>query len=121
MSRRADEVRRIAGSSYWRAEEARVVVEAWRASGMSVATFARRYGIASQRISRWAHRLEDDAPSTHFHPVRVVELPVTEVARDESPAIEIIVREGVRIHVLPGTAPAHLRQVLEVVMERHRC
>ena len=42
---------------YWRAAEARGVVEAWEESGETLAGFARRYGIHRRRLGRWVEQL----------------------------------------------------------------
>lgn len=54
----------------WRQEDARVVVEAWRSSGDSLAEFCRRHKLKAQRVTRWARRL--DGGSIQFHPVELV-------------------------------------------------
>ncbi len=43
----------------WTAEEARRVLEAWRASGLPLATFARRRGLCAERVRWWRLRLSD--------------------------------------------------------------
>ncbi len=55
------------GWRQWKADEARRVVEAWRASGLPLATFARTCGVAPSRLQWWQRRLGDrdgsgDAP-----------------------------------------------------------
>jgi hypothetical protein len=42
---------------YWRERDARLVFEAWRASGQSLEDFAVAHGLGVQRLSRWARRL----------------------------------------------------------------
>ena len=46
MASEAD-IAAVVGRRYWREAEARVVVEAWRASGESLAGFARRHAVGS--------------------------------------------------------------------------
>ena len=48
---RETEIAAVVGRRYWREAEARVVVEAWRASGESLAGFARRHGLGAPRIA----------------------------------------------------------------------
>jgi hypothetical protein len=63
----------VAEQRYWRAAEARVVVEAWRASGEELGAFAARYGIHPRRVGRWAGQLgREDEEAAAFHPVRLV-------------------------------------------------
>jgi len=62
---------------YWRETGARVAIEAWKSSGLSVREFCRRTGIDSGRIRRWAATLDGKSPRVpdgpvEFHPVRVV-------------------------------------------------
>ena len=43
---------------YWREADARRVLDAWRATGSSMAAFARASGLPVERIRRWRRRLE---------------------------------------------------------------
>ena len=47
----------LRGPRRWSEEEGRLVVEAWQTSGDSVPTFARRAGLAPQRVYWWKERL----------------------------------------------------------------
>jgi len=49
---------RIVLGSYWRAADARVVVEAWRRSGRSLAAFARQHGVSARRLAYWRTQLD---------------------------------------------------------------
>lgn len=44
-------------SAYWRDEDARTVLDAWAASGQSVAAFAAEHGLQRARLHRWRARL----------------------------------------------------------------
>ena len=71
VGRKERTIGRIAARSYWREADARVVVEAWRRSGLSVAAFARRHGLTAQRLAYWrAHVDADTRPreGVPFHP-----------------------------------------------------
>ena len=122
-----DAVRRISRSSYWRAEDAKVIVEAWRVSGTSVAAFARLHRLSAKRIMRWTKRLaDDDAPSVRFHRVRVVAPTAAASATppltlDTPPTIEIVVHDELRVRVPPGADPVELRRILDVVRDHDRC
>lgn len=81
-SGRADEdearLRRVLESRYWRAGDARVVVEAWERSGLTQAEFARRHGVHVKRLGWWRGRLPRSAAapaSVTLLPVRIVEDP----------------------------------------------
>ena len=59
MAKRA---RKAAGKPRWRqwtAAEARRVLKAWRASGLRLATFARKRGLCAERVRWWRQRLGD--------------------------------------------------------------
>jgi hypothetical protein len=51
------DIKRVAAKRYWREADAMVVLVAWRASGMSLAGFARLHGCSSVRLGRWAARI----------------------------------------------------------------
>ena len=59
MGKRTREPARKAGWRQWTAGEARQVVEAWRASGLPLAAFARKRGLCAERIRWWRKRLGD--------------------------------------------------------------
>jgi hypothetical protein len=56
MRSRKPAVRR-SGWRQWKAGEARVVLDAWRDSGLPLATFARRRGLTPERLRWWVQRL----------------------------------------------------------------
>jgi hypothetical protein len=47
-------------STYWREDDARDVLNEWRASGLSMAAFCRAHGLKVKRLERWHRRLRDD-------------------------------------------------------------
>jgi hypothetical protein len=108
-------VERVAARRYWRAEDARVVVEAWKASGEGVARYAGRYGIEPRRLSRWSRALEEvkEAP-VRFHAVRLVEREGSRVRRGEG-SIEIELNGGAKVRVPEGFAAEDLERVLRVL------
>jgi hypothetical protein len=58
----AKRTKKAAGKPRWRqwtAAEARRVLKAWRASGLPLATFARRRGLCAERVRWWRQRLGD--------------------------------------------------------------
>lgn len=57
MGKRMKKAGRKAGWRQWTADEARQVVEAWRASGLPLATYARRRRLCPERIRWWRARL----------------------------------------------------------------
>jgi transposase-like protein len=114
---KAIDVQAVASSVYWREEDARAVVAAWRASGESVSAFARRHGVERRRVARWIRRLEAMA-APHFHPVRVTG------AVDPEPlaaAIEIELASGERIRLPPGFDADDLRRLFSVLRASSSC
>lgn len=59
-------------SRYWQEEDAAVVLEAWRQSGLPRAAFARHWGLSDSRLGRWSQRLAAKQTPA-FHPVRIVQ------------------------------------------------
>ena len=120
MANRRDEVvARVAAMAYWRAEDARVVVDAWRRSQQGVGEFARRNGIHPRRLSRWAQQLDVEEPM-RFHPVRwMSEEGVAE--RGTVEPLEIVLGRGRSVRVPPGFAAEDLRRVLSVLAGEDPC
>lgn len=106
----------VAKSSYWREEQARVVVDAWRLAGEPLARFARRHGIDPRRIARWSAVLKRraPAPAMRFHAVRLAH--AAEVGE-----IEIAFGEGWRVRVARGFDADDLRRILAVLGARATC
>jgi len=42
----------------WGEKEGRVVIDAWRVSGLTLAEFARQHGLHEVRVQRWRKRVE---------------------------------------------------------------
>lgn len=107
------EVGRVARKRYWRATDARVVVDAWRRSGEKPEDFAERRGIHPRRLRRWVSALEEPAVPARFYAVRLVHAVETESRADA--ALELVLGEGLTIRVAPGFAAEDLARVLEVL------
>jgi hypothetical protein len=102
--------KRAARSLYWREDEARAVITAWKQSGETVAEFCRANGVAAARLSRWLVRLEGPT-DVRFHPVRLI--PDSSVrGRAE---IEVALSGGVAVRLAPGFDAEDLRRVLAVL------
>jgi transposase-like protein len=111
---------RVAAKRYWRAEDARVAVEAWRRSGETCSGFALRHGIHPRRLMRWRQNLEAAKPSEsdgsiRFYPMRVTPHGNRGPGRAGDEAIEIVLAEGSRVRVPPGFAAEDLERVLVVL------
>jgi len=122
MGRNTEEVdatlARAAASNYWTEVEAQAVLEAYEVSGLSVAEFARRYGLRPQRLRWWKkRRAEEDGPPLSFVPVHVAAPPTREVQQAAGAAsMEVLLTRGRRIRVEPGfdaDALARLVRALE--------
>jgi hypothetical protein len=113
MASKNKDVGRVASLRYWQAEDARVVVEAWKESGEGLTVFAGRHGIKPRRLSQWATRLESSSEEIAFHPVQVVEAPPRERAQRDP--IEIVLGGGYSVRVPPGFAAPDLVRVLGVL------
>lgn len=137
MHRMARDVERVVRRPYWRAAEARVIVDAWRRSGESQRAFAVRHGLDAKRVGRWARRLRGQPARTpprrssggsrgtlmRFHPVQLRE-PVARAAvgalgstppAEAGPPIDVVLRDGRVVRVRRGFAPEDLHQVLMVL------
>jgi hypothetical protein len=98
----------IVRKSYWRAEDARVVLAAWRESGLALAAFSQRHGVSRGRLVWWRDRVKPPV-APRFFPVQVVR-----TVRPPAPAIEVI--PGSRRVVVPaGFDAAHLQAVLRAL------
>jgi hypothetical protein len=107
----------VASRRYWREAEARVIVEAWRASGESLGEFARRHRVDARRVARWAGRVEGSAVApVRFHPVRLAR-----PADGGGSAIEIHLVGGQRVRVPSGFQAEDLRRVLAVLDPGRPC
>ncbi len=65
-----EKLARVEASNYWTEAEAQEVLEAYEASGLSVAEFARRHGLGAQRLRWWKKRRAEQAGAAlQFVPV----------------------------------------------------
>ena len=64
----------------WKPEQAREELEAWRSSGLTLATYAERRGVTTTRLSWWRERLgEPNEPASEMRlvPAIVTSTPVS--------------------------------------------
>lgn len=102
----------------WSEAEARRVLEAWRASGLSLGVWCRREGVGYERVRRWRRQLDATlarrrkAPAVF--PVHVLEQALAPEARD----FELELSGGRRLRVPPHFDEASLARLLRVVEAR---
>ncbi len=82
----------------WTEDEGRAALEAWRASGASLAAFARRERLGVQRLYWWKRRLGWDAPQQALAPLSLVPAMVIGTSA-ASTGITIRLPNGVAIEV----------------------
>jgi hypothetical protein len=102
----------------WTPDEARQVLGDWRASGLSLAAYAERRGLAYERLRRWKGRLalslatRRAATPLALRPVRVVS-PPPRVSDDL--AFEIRLPDGRAVGVAADFEAEGLRRLLAVL------
>jgi hypothetical protein len=86
----------VAKSRYWRKDQARVVLDAWRRAREPLGRFAKRHGIDPRRIARWSTKLKRRVSSAvRFHAVRLARVA-------EMGSIEVAFGDGWRVRVGRG-------------------
>lgn len=116
-----DSWKRWVAKRRWSEAEARSVVEAWRASGQRVQTFAREYGFGAWRLRYWAPRLPADSPmsktpgsSRSSTQVKFVPAVLTGTTTGERAAVVIRLPDGIAVE-LHDVGHAGARDVGEMV------
>ena len=88
MSKQEKVIAQIVKLRHWGPAEAEAVIAAWRQSGESLGRFARRWKLTPARVEYWLAKQskeeEEPAPVT-FHPVELVEPPVTQPVTQPQP------------------------------------
>ena len=110
--------------TYWREPEAAAVLDAWRASGVTLSEFAREQGLDPKLLVRWRRRLEAAGAipaRVAFHPVQLLGLPRSDSAIRDADRIEIVLGDGCAVRVPQGFAAEDLSRVLDVVRSRLAC
>jgi hypothetical protein len=99
----------------WTAQDAEVVLSAWRESGDSLSRFASRHGLVAWRLMRWRRVLGKEAtPAIQFHRVHVARRSRREV-ETIARGVELVLRDGRRVAVHRGFDPALLEDVVRTV------
>lgn len=89
------------GQERWSAEEARVALDRWRASGLTLAEYCRRRGLRAKRLSRWRQRLgcEAEGEADGFSGRGASWVEATVMGVGAGPAVVVMVGDGARIEV----------------------
>ncbi len=112
-------------SRVWSQGEAREVLQAWAASGLTMAEYARAHGLSEKRLWYWRKRLKGlgfepertlDAQAAPFAPVRVV--PSHPEGRC---CFEVVLSSGMTVRVPGGFEAVELKRLLEVVVSCGPC
>jgi len=101
----------------WKYMEARAVVAAYEASGLSLEKFASREGFKPERVARWTRKLKVEMPPKA---PKFVELRPADVRRRSTP-IEIVLRSGHILFVEESIDPTALRRVMELLERDAEC
>ena len=100
-------------AAQWSELEARAVLQAWHASGVSIERFATARGITPQRIRWWKKKLEEAMPSRKSSAL----LPVRVVATSESRGapIQVILPSGHIVRVGRGFDEDTFSRVMSIL------
>jgi hypothetical protein len=111
----------VVAKRYWTKGDARVVVEAWEASGQPAGEFARSHGFGRHRLDWWRKRLRKSAAQRgateepRWWPVVVKPMHSGEerAAGDNDQAtMEVILAVGRRIRLRPGFDAAAVQRLI---------
>ena len=123
------DIETVVAKRYWREADAKIVINAWRTSGLTIAGFARKHGCSTERIGRWAAHiatrdgaamgsmpartpLQSAAPEPAPPGLRFIEL--VRPASAPAPVIEVAVGRAV-VRVPAGFDTATLQQIVAVL------
>jgi transposase-like protein len=99
----------------WKESEARGVLEAARASGLTLSAFAAREGLAAHRLYFWKRRLQQ-AGKDSSPPVAFLEL-----RRSAPAAVEVVLRSGRVLRVSESIDAGALRRLVDVLEQERAC
>ena len=102
-------------AAQWSELEARAVLQAWRASGLSIERFASQRGLVPQRIRFWKQKLGEletpKAKGTTLIPVRVIET-------GRGTPIQVILPSGHIVRVGRGFDEETFARVMQILAGR---
>ena len=94
----------------WTDDDARRVLDAWRASGESIPAFAKRHELTPQRLYWWKRRLAEPNPEP--------ELPFVPATVIPSEAV-ITIRAGNIAVEIDNASPSWVAALVTELMQRH--
>ena len=110
----------LPGRRRWKIAEARSVLAAAEASGLSLPEFARQKGLEPERLRRWQRRLARDVrrparaagPAVPASPAVIELRPSSSASLWRAEAIEIVLGSGVTLRVAETIDPATLARLV---------
>ena len=119
ISRDHDRLQLALKQTRWRPEQAKLIVDAWIASGQSMDVFTQKHGIAFDRLNKWAqrfHRQKRPAPASklNFLPVKVTDPKPLHTATPED-SMDIRLPTGLTVSIRPGFDRAAVKTLLETL------
>jgi hypothetical protein len=120
-SANANTVEEIVALERWTKNQAKILLDVGAKSGVSLATFARRYGVDVRRLYWWSGRLaKSTAKPLTFKEVSLSNASATSArvsweARHDAIGFEIVLRSGRMVRVGAAFDAGALRRLLEVL------
>lgn len=104
-------------SKRWTAAEAREVLEEQRRSGLSVAAYAKKHGVVSERLYRWRNKLEPSTLKRRGRGLRFAEVTAVSAAGGGD-RFEVTLASGRRVSVPGGFDDDDMRRLVAVLEEQ---
>jgi hypothetical protein len=99
----------------WKESDARKVLEAAQASGLTLSAFAAREGLAAHRLYFWKQRLEQTAKETS------PSVAFVELHRSAPATVEVVLRSGRVLRVSESIDAGALRRLVDVLEQERPC
>jgi len=96
----------------WTEVEARAVIEAWKASGLSAYKFSIERGIRNQRLYYWAHKLGELGQEDE---IRVLPVQLAESSPSQGEPVLVMLRSGHMLKVGRNFDEVAFRRTIEAL------
>jgi transposase-like protein len=117
MSRSTSALDRIAALPRWSPDDARTVLAALEASGLSVTAFAARHNIQAQRLFLWRRKFREvPRPAPAF-----VEVTAPASTPSPLPRYELVLGDGRVLRVEGAFDPPAVRALIALLREARSC